>query len=242
MNLGILPAGVLATMASDDIDPEAIVAEISTIVKSRRYAIFRLTRNNHIRVDLVESALNSEINSFFSEILGDEASCFSARTCGATAPFSWSPLDDPSSRSHSRYLSDDVRAEIANSRFYVFFRRCTSAEKLLFIAQSSQDVEVLDTETLFCCHGLTQVVFDQVTVRGRTRGDATIRITAREAECLRWCAEGKTSEEIGIILSLSTHTVNHYLISATKKLNAVNRMHAITIAIRHGILDINREP
>ena len=69
-----------------------------------------------------------------------------------------------------------------------------------------------------------------------------IHLSPREAECLRWCAEGKTSEEIGIILSLSTHTVNHYLISATKKLNAVNRMHAITIAIRHGILDINREP
>ena len=71
------------------------------------------------------------------------------------------------------------------------------------------------------------------------RSDRSADLTEREVECLSWIGEGKTSDEIAIILSLSTHTVNHYLISATKKLNTVNRMHAITTAVRLGILDIN---
>lgn len=63
------------------------------------------------------------------------------------------------------------------------------------------------------------------------------RITVREQSCLAWTAEGKTSEEIGIILDLSPHTVNHYLGSAARKLGATNRMHAVAKALRLGLID-----
>ncbi|WP_419906158.1 LuxR family transcriptional regulator [Hoeflea sp.] len=59
-------------------------------------------------------------------------------------------------------------------------------------------------------------------------------LSDRELECLRWTAAGKTSSEISTILSLSEHTVNHYLISATKKLDAVNRTQAVAKSIRKG--------
>jgi len=242
MKPGLLPAGVLATIAEDDIDPDTVVAEISTIVKSRRYAIFRLTRISRVHLDVIETALDPEVSAYISDLLADEASDFSMKTCASTAPFYWSFKSNPLVRNRAAQNSDEKWAEMAKSQFYVFFRRCSAAEKLIFVSQSAPDAELLDTEQLFSCHGLTQVIFDQLALRAPSRASSAVRITARERECLRWCAEGKTSEEIGIILSLSTHTVNHYLISATKKLNAVNRMHAITIAIRHGILDINSEP
>lgn len=242
MNLGILPAGILATIADDDVDPETVVAEISTIAKSRRYAIFRVTRNNRIRLETIETSLDPEVTAYVSESLSDEKSEFCQKTCAATAPFYWSFKSDKALRNYIRSEGDGIWSELSESRFYVFFRRCSAAEKLIFVSQSPRDVDLLDSEQLFCCHGLTQVIFDQLALRGSGRSSGSVRITARERECLRWCAEGKTSEEIGIILSLSTHTVNHYLISATKKLNAVNRMHAITIAIRHSILDINSGP
>ncbi|MCY6379591.1 helix-turn-helix transcriptional regulator [Hoeflea prorocentri] len=59
-------------------------------------------------------------------------------------------------------------------------------------------------------------------------------LSDRELECLRWTADGKTSSEISTILSLSEHTINHYLISATKKLDAVNRTQAVAKSIRKG--------
>lgn len=62
------------------------------------------------------------------------------------------------------------------------------------------------------------------------------RISVREQACLAWTAEGKTSEEIGIILQLSPHTVNHYLGSAARKLGASNRMHAVAKALRLGLI------
>ena len=62
------------------------------------------------------------------------------------------------------------------------------------------------------------------------------KLTKREYECLYWTAAGKTSAEIGTILSLSEHTVNNYLMAACHKLDSVNRAHAVAKAIRQGII------
>ena len=48
---------------------------------------------------------------------------------------------------------------------------------------------------------------------------------------------GKTSSEIATIVGLSEHTVNHYLISSTKKLESSNRIHAVANALRHGLIN-----
>lgn len=60
-------------------------------------------------------------------------------------------------------------------------------------------------------------------------------LTARELDCLRWTAEGKTSGEIAMIIKLSEHTVNHYLIAASRKLDCVNRVQAVAKALRLGL-------
>ncbi|MGV8938951.1 MAG: LuxR C-terminal-related transcriptional regulator [Allorhizobium sp.] len=57
-------------------------------------------------------------------------------------------------------------------------------------------------------------------------------LSARELEVLRWTAQGKTSVEIGQILSLSDHTVNAYMTNAIKKLDCVNRTQLVAKAIR----------
>jgi len=67
--------------------------------------------------------------------------------------------------------------------------------------------------------------------------DKVSLITVREMECLRWTANGKTSSEIATILSLSEHTVNHYLNRAAAKLGASNRTHAVAKAFRQKLID-----
>lgn len=61
-------------------------------------------------------------------------------------------------------------------------------------------------------------------------------LSGREVECLRWSAAGKSSEEIAIILELSSHTVVGYLKSAMRKLNSVSRMQAVARAYRYRLL------
>ncbi|ODN72570.1 autoinducer binding domain-containing protein [Methylobrevis pamukkalensis] len=62
------------------------------------------------------------------------------------------------------------------------------------------------------------------------------KLSPREIECLRWAADGKTSWEIAQILSISNHTADGYLTSATRKLRAVNRVQAVAEAFRHGLI------
>lgn len=58
----------------------------------------------------------------------------------------------------------------------------------------------------------------------------------RELDCLRLTADGKTSDEIAELLNLSAHTANQYLTAAAQKLNAVNRAHAVSKALRLGLI------
>jgi len=72
--------------------------------------------------------------------------------------------------------------------------------------------------------------------RFRTQEGPREKLSARELECLRWSAAGKSSDEIAIILNISSHTVVSYLKSAMRKLDSVNRMQAVARACRFRLL------
>lgn len=62
------------------------------------------------------------------------------------------------------------------------------------------------------------------------------KLTARELECLFWACEGKTTWEISKIVDVTERTIIFHLTSATKKLGAVNRQHAVAKAIISGLI------
>src|SRR5215467_11320672 len=59
-------------------------------------------------------------------------------------------------------------------------------------------------------------------------------LTLREREVLQWIAAGKSSWDVSVILGISERTVNWLISRASRKLNAVNRTHAVVNAIRAG--------
>ncbi|MDY8110505.1 LuxR C-terminal-related transcriptional regulator [Fulvimarina sp. 2208YS6-2-32] len=61
-------------------------------------------------------------------------------------------------------------------------------------------------------------------------------LSARERDCLRLAMLGKTSSEIGTVLSLSEYTISQYLTAAQRKLDASNRTHAVALAAQLGYL------
>lgn len=61
-------------------------------------------------------------------------------------------------------------------------------------------------------------------------------LTERERECLTWTARGKSAWAISKILGVSEHTVNFHLKSAMKKLSTSNRVAAVVLAIRNGLI------
>lgn len=64
----------------------------------------------------------------------------------------------------------------------------------------------------------------------------TSALTQRERECLTWTAQGKTMEEIGMILDVSARAVKFHLDNARTNLAASTLPHAVAVAFRGGLL------
>jgi LuxR family quorum-sensing system transcriptional regulator CciR len=72
---------------------------------------------------------------------------------------------------------------------------------------------------------------------GRAEPKTTLpRLTERERECLTWSANGKSAWAISQIIGVSENTVNFHLKSAMKKLGTSNRVQAVAIAVRAGLI------
>ena len=93
-----------------------------------------------------------------------------------------------------------------------------------------------DKAGTFDLHLICTYAFDKLSSTSMDEETQRNPLSGRERDCLLWTAAGKTSSEIGTILDISDHTVNHYLTSAGKKLDAVNRVQAVAKAIRLGLI------
>lgn len=74
--------------------------------------------------------------------------------------------------------------------------------------------------------------FDEVTLSSDTLSDLTVR----EVECLSWIGEGKTSDEIALIIGISRNTVNNYITSIMNKTGAKTRSEAVAFAVRQRLI------
>jgi DNA-binding NarL/FixJ family response regulator len=63
-------------------------------------------------------------------------------------------------------------------------------------------------------------------------------LTARELDVLRLIAAGNANKEIAAQLSITEETVKSHVIKILSKLTANDRTHAVTIALKRGIIEI----
>jgi len=69
-----------------------------------------------------------------------------------------------------------------------------------------------------------------------------IDLSERERDCLRWTAEGKSSWDIGMILSISENTVNFHIKKAMRKLGTTSRTVAVVKAMRFNLIEVPGRP
>lgn len=62
-------------------------------------------------------------------------------------------------------------------------------------------------------------------------------LSNRELEVLRLVAQGNSNRETGVLLTIKEETVKAHMSTILAKLGAKDRTHAVTIALRRGILD-----
>lgn len=63
-------------------------------------------------------------------------------------------------------------------------------------------------------------------------------LTSRELEILKWVKEGKSSWDIGMLLSISERTVKFHVANLFAKLDVSNRAQAVARAARLGLLEL----
>lgn len=137
-------------------------------------------------------------------------------------------LDDLVGEGTSDLLASFGLRELVSSRIHAGV-----SEGLMVL---SSDVEgSIDAGRLPAAQMLGSYLWSKLNA-GRECAALSDPLSVRERECLLWVSEGKTTEEVAVILGVSANTVNRYILHATQKLSAANRTMAIAVAIRNGML------
>ncbi len=92
-------------------------------------------------------------------------------------------------------------------------------------------------ETIRAVHAGQRRVSPEVAV-GIAMHASDETLTPREADVLRLIAGGKANKEIAAELGLSEQTVKSHVKNILGKLGASDRTHAVTIALKRGIIDL----
>ena len=101
----------------------------------------------------------------------------------------------------------------------------------LLLARAHQKIEHREMKILhFVIEQMTAEIHNWMS---KTNSPTSLAVTlsTREKEILRWGADGKTSEEIAIILGLSQDAINFHYKTIQNKIGTTNRAQAIAYAI-----------
>lgn len=79
---------------------------------------------------------------------------------------------------------------------------------------------------------VAQQGFERATANAASKSNRQPVLSERERECLILTAQGLNSERVGAALGISAYTVQYHIASLCRKLDAVNKIHAVSIAIR----------
>lgn len=153
----------------------------------------------------------------------------------STVPLRWNDVAEPEPGFETLDWCQPIRAPIAGTRGIAL--PLHGALQRVGLAVFFGPAIQLSRDVFLDIHVRCFATFDLLVKARPEAGRKLASISKRELECLRLTANGYTSAEIARLLGLSVHTTNQYLSSATVKLDAVNRSHAVAKALRLELID-----
>lgn len=91
-------------------------------------------------------------------------------------------------------------------------------------------------------HLFSMRLFDCIVRNMRAKQSRISELTARERECLYWCAQGKSYWETAVILGIAERTVNHHMKMVRDKLGVQTNAQAVSIASARGLFKTYMPP
>lgn len=159
----------------------------------------------------------------------------------AVAPFAWPGEDRPLEPGARRLMKDaadfgistGLTIPVRGPRDFALFSvvpdnpRSPDAKRLIDVTRSELALIAMVT------HERANALLRKLPLTG----DEAVRLSPREREVMQWVAAGKTSWEIGQILSLSEYTIRTYVSTALSKLSCSDRTHGAVRAVLLGLIE-----
>lgn len=134
------------------------------------------------------------------------------------------------------FLSADERhALLAHGHRHIYCQKVVARGNTVFALYTAAAARKLDARLLARAHMRCRYALDQFFAAHGAISKPSV-LSDRERECLNWVSEGKTTDEVAVILGVSSNTVNSYVAYAIQKIGASNRAMAIATAIRSGMI------
>jgi DNA-binding NarL/FixJ family response regulator len=136
-----------------------------------------------------------------------------------------------------------IRSEFPGARIIVLTtfagdvlaQRALKAGALAYVLKGLVRKELL--ETIRAVHrGAKRIQADVAAEIAHHTGEAPL--TAREIEVISLAATGNSNKRIGVKLSINEDTVKGHMTNILAKLGASDRTHAVTLALRRGIIEL----
>ncbi|KQR32151.1 LuxR family transcriptional regulator [Rhizobium sp. Leaf155] len=131
-------------------------------------------------------------------------------------------------------LPDDAVAPAGIDRQYWTITFCVGRIRFSLLLMFAEGV--LPAEDRLREAGMLAGYFASFGIVEGTKTERDIDLTERELECLFWIAEGKTSDEMAMILGISRNTINNYITSVMRKTATKTRSEAIAYAVRNNLV------
>lgn len=140
-----------------------------------------------------------------------------------------------SSEHHSRFFGEAREWGIAAGATMTF-RGADWSVRILGMAREQEPISIDESALLkLKMKCLAEFIDESRVAQSLAEGHAPI-LNQREAEILRWVADGKCSKSIAGILDISEHTVNFHIKNIQRKFGATNRVHAAAYAAALGLI------
>lgn len=239
---------MLKPVVSDAVEPRIIhldtlpdavrkLRRIAEEIRASHFATFLIVRRGGRRqlrpcLDAHYPGI-SERSKMMMALLGER---FAKRICGTARPLWWSKSDDqPHAPDTNAAFAERIEVPVGSQSGIALPVSAEHGPEGTIILTGERIA--LNAPVLCDIHARCFALFGVIARLGPSAGDRTPVISKRELECLMLTANGLTSDEIAEKLGLSVHTANQYLTNTSRKLNAVNRVHAVAKAMRLGMFD-----
>jgi LuxR family quorum sensing-dependent transcriptional regulator len=154
----------------------------------------------------------------------------------SSRPFMWleAPIDADEHPRTAAFVRRAADFGLAQGLVVPMFR-IADRQGVAWLGGPNPELTIRTTSAL---HLVALYAFDRLRRLHAPPNQNKARITQREREALSWAANGKTAREIGKLLGIKKRTVEEHFQAAQRKLGAVNRIHAVVLALRDGTIDI----